>query len=349
MNTGTQAAREAGNMIDLDSDPTKIIEIVEIGKELLITRGSLTTFSIANDVAKYFAIIPAIFATTLPWLGRFEHHAPAESQSAILSAVIFNALIIVLLIPLALKGWATDRNRRRAFCRSNILRLRPGWDHRPVHRDQTDRCHRFVAQSGVGRSTMFKVVYKSFIVTALFALILCGVYPLTVWAIGQLFFHDESNGSLVQHGGTTIGSSLIGQTFSRPEYFHGRPSAAGEKGYDATSSSGSNLGPTSKKLIAAIQANMNVVLRDNPGATLGNVPPDLVTASGSGLDPHISPQAAIFQVSRVARTRGFNPENMRAVVDHLVIDRQLGFLGEPVINVLELNLEMDRLYPMPRT
>jgi K+-transporting ATPase ATPase B chain len=106
MNTGTSAAKEAGNMVDLDSDPTKLIEIVEIGKQLLITRGALTTFSIANDVAKYFAIIPAMFVTVLPGAGRAQHHAAAQPESAILSAVIFNALIIVALIPLALR-WAS--------------------------------------------------------------------------------------------------------------------------------------------------------------------------------------------------------------------------------------------------
>ena len=139
MNTGTQAAKEAGNMIDLDSDPTKLIEIVEIGKQLLITRGSLTTFSIANDVAKYFAIIPAMFAGVLPALDRLNIMGLQTPRSAILSAVIFNAIIIILLMPLALRGVKFGAESAPAVLRRNLLDLRPRRDHRPVRRHQAHR------------------------------------------------------------------------------------------------------------------------------------------------------------------------------------------------------------------
>ena len=139
MNTGTQAAKEAGNMVDLDSNPTKLIEIVEIGKQMLMTRGSLTTFSIANDVAKYFAIIPAAFATTYPQLEALNIMHLASPNSAILSAVIFNALIIVALIPLALKGVKYRAAGRRVAAAPQSADLWPGRHHRAVRRHQADR------------------------------------------------------------------------------------------------------------------------------------------------------------------------------------------------------------------
>ncbi len=151
MNTGTQAAKEAGNMVDLDSNPTKLIEIVEIGKQLLITRGSLTTFSIANDVAKYFAIIPAMFAGVLPALDTLNIMNLQTARSAILSAVIFNALIIVLLIPLALRGREVRRRERAGGAAPQPLHLRPRRHHRPVRRHQAHRHRRQRAGSHVMR------------------------------------------------------------------------------------------------------------------------------------------------------------------------------------------------------
>ena len=142
MNTGTMAAREAGNMVDLDSDPTKLIEIVAIGKQLLMTRGALTTFSIANDVAKYFAIIPAIFVALYPQLGALNVMRLASPESAILSAIIFNALIIVALIPLALRGVALSAEQRRRAAPAQSPAVRPGRHHRPVRRHQADRSPR---------------------------------------------------------------------------------------------------------------------------------------------------------------------------------------------------------------
>ena len=168
------------------------------------------------------------------------------------------------------------------------------------------------------------------------------VYPGVVTGLAQLFFSRQANGSLiVSANGTPIGSALIGQTFSRPEYFHPRPSAAD---YDATRSGGSNLGPTSAKLDTMITARVDSVVALN-GAGTGHVPSDMVTASGSGLDPDISPANAFLQVARVARARQVDSAAVRAVVNRHVQGRQFGFFGEPRVNVLQLNLDLDRSFP----
>ena len=169
------------------------------------------------------------------------------------------------------------------------------------------------------------------------------VYPIVVWGIAQVLFPWQANGSLVTRDGQVVGSELIGQNFAAPKYFHPRPSAAGDKGYDASNSSGSNLGPTNRKLIDATKASLHKVLEENPGASPADVPMDLVTASGSGLDPEISPAAAELQVKRVAKARGLSEDAMRAVVQDNVRSRFAGLLGEPGVNVLELNLALDRM------
>jgi K+-transporting ATPase ATPase C chain len=175
--------------------------------------------------------------------------------------------------------------------------------------------------------------------------VLFGVaYPLVVTGLAQTLFRDKANGQLIERDGKVIGSRIIGQAFSSPGYFRSRPSAAGT-GYDATSSGGTNLGPTNKKLIDAVKAAVEDAHKENPDA---RVPVDLVTSSASGLDPHISPAAADFQVPRVARERRLSEAEVRTLVVAHTAGRQLGFFGEPAVNVLELNLALDGRYPMKK-
>ena len=172
------------------------------------------------------------------------------------------------------------------------------------------------------------------------------VYPLVVTALAQALFPDQANGQLLRASdGAIVGSRIIGQPFSSPGYFRSRPSAAGVAGYDANASSGSNLGPTNQKLIDRVKADVAKLQAEHPGQP---VPVDLVTTSASGLDPHISPAAAEFQVARVARERGFSETEVRALVSIQTSGRQFGFLGEPVVNVLTLNLALDQSRPMPK-
>lgn len=168
------------------------------------------------------------------------------------------------------------------------------------------------------------------------------VYPLVVTGLAQWIFPRQANGELIHEHGELIGSKLIGQPFTSPEYFYSRPSAAGALGYDASVSGGSNLGPTNKVLIDRVASQVATLEKENPGVP---VPIDLVTTSGSGLDPDISPAAAEFQIPRIARGRGMSQTDLRALVSRHTEARQFGFLGEPRVNVLELNLDLDATHP----
>jgi K+-transporting ATPase ATPase C chain len=183
------------------------------------------------------------------------------------------------------------------------------------------------------KKNLLIALWFTLVTTVIFGIL----YPLAITGLARVLFPERANGQLIERNGKIVGSRIIGQAFSGPGYFHSRPSSAGT-GYDPTSSGGSNLAPTNKILIERVKADVQKLQAENP---TGSIPVDLVTSSGSGLDPEISPAAAEFQVPRVSRSRGMTQEDVRALVKKHTMGRDLGFLGEPRVNVLELNLDLD--------
>jgi potassium-transporting ATPase KdpC subunit len=192
--------------------------------------------------------------------------------------------------------------------------------------------------------TFLKELWTSIVATVVLCVVVSGLYPVVIWGIGQAFFPYKANGSLVENNGQVVGSELLAQGFSGAKYFHPRPSDAGT-GYDPTSSGGSNLGPTSQKLMDGIKANVAQYRQENSLAAEALVPADAVTASGSGLDPHISLQNALLQVPRVAKERGISEEAIRSEVIKATDKALLGIGGDPGVNVLKLNLALDTRVP----
>jgi potassium-transporting ATPase KdpC subunit len=192
------------------------------------------------------------------------------------------------------------------------------------------------------KDNTLKHLGTSVIYTILSVILLGLIYPLVMTGIALLIFPYQANGSIVYVNGKPIGSAIIGQLWTQPKYFHGRPSAAG-KGYDPTSTGATNLGPTSKKLIDSTKATIAALKKENPDAT-GPIPMDLVTSSGSGIDPDISPEAAYYQAPRVAKARNLTLVRVNALIARMIKQRTFGILGEPRVNVLELNIALDRLF-----
>src|SRR5467141_3587885 len=192
------------------------------------------------------------------------------------------------------------------------------------------------------RKNLLIAVWFTLVTTVMFGV----VYPLGITGLAQIFFRDRANGQLIEKNGKLVGSRIIGQAFTGPGYFHSRPSAAGTgNGYDPTSSSGSNLGPTSKVLLDRVNGEVQKLHAENPDSP---IPVDLITTSGSGLDPDVSPAAAEFQISRIARERHVSEPELRSLVAKHTVGRQLRVLGEPRVNVLELNLDLDAQHPLSK-
>jgi len=192
---------------------------------------------------------------------------------------------------------------------------------------------------------MFKELRAALLITLVLTVVTGIAYPLVVTGIAQVLFPHQANGSLIERNGKVVGSELIGQGFTRPEYFHSRPSAAGSNGWDASASSGSNLGPTNPALDDRLKKAAEAYRKENPGFT-GPIPADAITTSASGLDPHISPANAEVQSARVAASRGVSQTSVMKLVSAYTSRPDWGFLGEPSVNVLKLNLALDETFPL---
>ncbi len=298
MNAGTQAAKEAANMVDLDSDPTKLIEVVEIGKQLLITRGSLTTFSIANDVAKYFAIIPALFAGTLPWLKAIDIMHLHSPTSAILSAVIFNAIIIPAAHPGRAQGSRLPGARRRRAAAQEPACLGAGGRRRTLYRHQTDRPRH--GGSPPGELTIKEAYYGTIPFEKHFAVVLRRDYLLLRLSAGPMGGRPgllSLSGQRQPGAGTgrqaVVGSRLIAQPFTKDEYFQPRPSAPS---YDASASASSTLAPSNYALRDRVARSLGPIVTYRSGPKAGQpVAPDIESWFQKDMfqgNPHIVAQWA---------------------------------------------------------
>ena len=351
MNTGTTAAKEAGNMVDLDSDPTKLIDVVEIGKQLLITRGALTTFSVANDVAKYFAILPAMFVVAFPELDVLNVMRLSSPESAIVSAVVFNALIIVALIPLSLRGvryTAGVGHGPAAPQPAGLRRRRPG---RAVRRHQAARPRRLAHPRSLGETATMKDISRSAPPQpgraararrgdpAARRRLPAGRHrgrPGRVPVAGRrLAGHRDRRAHHRRRRRRRLGARSA-RSSTTTDLFQTRPSAAGD-GYDMLCTYGSNLGPKNPDLVAAD--------RGAPGRgrrARGRRPVRRAARRRHRLGlrprPHISAAYAALQVPRVAAATGLSEAQVRDLVDEHTAGRTLGVLGEPRVNVLELNI-----------
>jgi len=192
-----------------------------------------------------------------------------------------------------------------------------------------------------------KTLKKSLVMWFLLTIVMGLIYPLAMTGVGQLIFHHAANGSIIESSGKKMGSELIGQEFTNPGYFWSRRSTTGGMPYNATASTGSNQGPLNPALYDAVKGRVETLQKADPNQA-GSVPIDLVTASGSGLDPHITPSAAEFQIQRVAAVRGISADDLRKVVSKQIEGRQFGLLGEATLNILKVNLLLDKLYPLPK-
>ena len=345
MNTGTQAAKEAGNMVDLDSNPTKLIEVVDVGKQMLVTRGALTTFSIANDVSKYFAIIPAAFAATYPALDALNVMRLATPQSAILSAVIFNAIVIPMLVPLALRGVKTRAASAAHAAAAESADLRARRHHRAVHRHQGHRpapvrrrCG--LRSIGTGETSMSEL-RPALVVFGLLTLLTGVVYPLVVTGIGQARFTTRRTAASSQSGDRAVGSRLLGQPFSSPKYFWSRPSATGPQPYNGARLE--RLEPGSDQSCARIGGTRSHrrAARRGSGQYRAGAGGSRDRVRQRSRSAHLAGGGRVSG-RRVSRARERCPKQTFASWWQQATDgRTFGILGEPRVNVLELNLALD--------
>ena len=297
MNTGTSAAKEAGNMVDLDSNPTKLIDIVEIGKQLLITRGALTTFSVANDVAKYFAIIPAMFVVAYPGLERTQRDGPGQPELGDPVGGGLQRARHHRAHPAGPARRPLPPGERQQAAQPQSVDLRTWRHHRAVRRHQAARPADLpYPRNGV--MTMTLTLRQGWVAVRfllIMTVVLGVLYPVAIFAVGRVVPGTSDGSYVTDASGAVVGSAHIGQVFDGAEWFLPRPSAAGD-GYDALSSGGTNLAADNPDLVAAV-AERKAAAAAADGVDATSVPADAVTASGSGLDPDISPEYALQQVA----------------------------------------------------